>query len=233
MPVYLLPDTDTSLIIGFDLVESEGHSFTSEVTEHPVEQGSNLVDHIRQNPQQLTLKVAMTNTPIEDLGRGSIEVLELTIPQYHPPLLPTPGSLFNAAQSGITNLITGGAKPLRIQTLTFPEPFDRIKEVYNQLLELWTVSATMSVVTSLRTYEAMAFEDVSLPREEKGKASITLQFKQIRTVTTASVSAPKPAEKRGMPKQAKGSQSTKPTENPVKATSILIKGLTSLGIVQL
>jgi hypothetical protein len=71
MAAYLLPDTDQSLIVLFDQTVSEGHEATAEVTEHPVEKGSNVADHVRQNPQNLTLEMFVTNTPIVDLGRGS------------------------------------------------------------------------------------------------------------------------------------------------------------------
>lgn len=232
MAAYILPDTDTSLIVVFDLTVSEGHEATSEVTEHPVEQGSNIADHVRQNPQGLSLEMYVTNTPIEDIGRGSVDVLELDLPHYTPPLLPTPGSLFAAAQNAITNAITGGPQPLKVQVLEFPQPFDRIKEIHDQLLDLWKAGGTMSVVTSVRTYDTMVLTKISLPRTEPGGATFSLDLKQIRTVTTATVAAPKPAEKRGAPGAAKGSQSTKPVggKDAAKASSLLNKALEALGI---
>ncbi len=232
MPAYLLPDTDDSLIVVFDLTVSEGHEATSEVTEHPVEQGSVITDHVRQNPQSVTQEMFVTNTPIEDIGRGSIDVLELDLPRYEPPLQPTPGSLFGAIETGIKDLITGGPSPIKVQVLNFGQPFDRIKEIHDQLLDLWNASATMSVVTSVRTYDTMVLTSIGLPRTEKGGATFTLNLKQIRTVTTSTVAAPEAAEKRGAPAQAKGSQSPDPVsgKDAVKASSLLNKALAALGI---
>jgi hypothetical protein len=221
---YLLPDTDQSLIVVFDLTISEGHEATSEVTEHPVEQGSNIADHVRQNPQSLTLEMYVTNTPIEDIGRGVVDVLELNLPQYTPPPAPT----FTALEGALTP----PPVPVRVQVLNFNQPFDRVKEIHDQLLDLWKAGATMSAVTSVRTYDTMVLTGINMPRTEPGGATFTLGLKQVRTVTTAKVAAPKPAEKRGAPGQSKGSQSTNPMggKDAAKASSLLAKALEALGI---
>ncbi len=229
---YILPDTDQSLIVVFDQTQSEGHEATAEVTEHPVEQGSNIADHVRQNPIGLTLEMFVTNTPIEDIGRGSIVSKELTIPRYSPPRQFTPGSLFNILGAAIRDTIAGGPQTFNAQVLEFPEPFDRVKEVHEQLLELWRAGASMSVVTSTRTYDEMVITSLSLPRTEPGGGTFTINFKQVRTVTTASVTAPAPAEKRGTPAVKKGSQATKPVngQDSSKAKSLAFKALEALGL---
>jgi hypothetical protein len=47
-----------------DAVLSEQHDFESEVTEHPVESGANVSDHIRNKPATLKLECVVSNTPI-------------------------------------------------------------------------------------------------------------------------------------------------------------------------
>lgn len=224
MAVYILPDTDGSLIVTFDLTISEGHEMTSEVTEHPVEVGSNISDHVRPNPQALTLELYVTNTPIEDIGRGSVGLIEMQLPRYTPPLAPTPGFLFSQR-------IEDPPVPLRVQVLQFDQPFDRVKEVHDTLLDLWTKGATMSVVTSVRTYDTMVLTSVKMPRNEPGGATFSLDLKQIRTVTTATVKAPAPAEKRGAPGVGKGSQGNKPmgAKDAAKASSLANNALEALG----
>lgn len=228
MAAYLLPDTGQSLIVTFDLTVSEGHESTSEVTEHPVEQGSNIADNIRQNPQTLTLEMFVTNAPIEDLGRGAVSTLDIVIPHYTPPAAPSLGALLGIIEDPIP-----GPVDVRIQVLNFPQPFDRVKEVHGTLLDLWNAGATMSAVTSVRTYDTMVLTGVSMPRTEPGGATFTLSLKQIRTVTTSTVAAPKPAEKRGAPSKAKGSQSTKPTSgtDAAKGVSLADKALQALGLL--
>jgi hypothetical protein len=110
--------------------------------------------------------------------------------------------------------------------------FDRVKEIHEQLLELWAAGATMSAITSTRTYDGMVLTGVNLPRTEPGGASFTLYLKQIVTVTTSTVAAPQPLEKSGKPGQSKGSQSTKPVngKDGEKSQSLAFKALEALGI---
>jgi hypothetical protein len=230
MGAYILPDSDQSLIVTFDQTTSEGHEFTCEVTEHEVETGSNIADHVKINPQGLTLELFVTNTPIEDLGRGAVTAIDLNLRPYQPPFSLTPGGLTNAAVKFVGSLLPSSSLPSAVQVLAFDQPFDRVKEVHDQLNVLFLEKATMSVVTSLRTYDNMIMTSVSLPIDKKGGASFTLSFKQVRTVTTASVAAPKPLEKRGVPGAAKGSQATGPVgdQDKAKASSALSKGLAAL-----
>lgn len=54
------------LIDGFeiDVTLSEDHSFDSEVTEHPVESGADVADHVRARPIVVVLECQVSNTPI-------------------------------------------------------------------------------------------------------------------------------------------------------------------------
>lgn len=47
-----------------DIAKIENHSFTSEVTSHPVEKGADVTDHIRNNPHEITLECVVSDTPI-------------------------------------------------------------------------------------------------------------------------------------------------------------------------
>jgi len=51
-------------IIQFDASVSESHNSPSEVTDHPVEEGSTVSDHIRKLPKEFELNGLVTNTPI-------------------------------------------------------------------------------------------------------------------------------------------------------------------------
>ena len=58
-----------------DLVNGESHVFENLVTEHPVETGAKLTDHIKANPYKLTLTGLFSDTPIsvvDALKRNSL-----------------------------------------------------------------------------------------------------------------------------------------------------------------
>lgn len=65
----------------FDSVISEGHHWSATITDNPVETGVSLSDHAYMNPDELTIEVAVSDTPlIEDStgeGRPSVELATL------------------------------------------------------------------------------------------------------------------------------------------------------------
>jgi hypothetical protein len=50
--------------IAFDATTSEQHDATSTVTEHPVEEGASIADHIQNDPDALQLNGIVSNNPI-------------------------------------------------------------------------------------------------------------------------------------------------------------------------
>ncbi len=51
--------------IRFDLIVSESHTLESQVTEHPIENGSVVADHVRQLPRKGSLSGLVTNHPLK------------------------------------------------------------------------------------------------------------------------------------------------------------------------
>lgn len=218
---YLLPDDGSSALVQFDLTLGEAHESTCEVTEHQVERGANIADHIIVNRGTLNLEVYVTNTPSNDLGgRGQVITQPLDYPRFQPPFAPTPGQLTRSARdavSGLVGALTGNVPASQVSVLTFPEEMDRVKETHDALLDIQRRKVTCTVLTSTQTYESMVLLAVGLPRDHSGGASFNLNFKGIATVATATVQAPQPAEPRGKPSQAKGAQATKALDEQKKA----------------
>jgi len=61
--------------IKIDVVSQETHSLSDTITDHPVEEGSDVSDHDRPDPDQVTLECLITNTPLDgtapDPNRGN------------------------------------------------------------------------------------------------------------------------------------------------------------------
>lgn len=227
--VFILSAEDNPVVVEFDATMSENHDKVTEVTTHPVESGADIADHVRSLPTAFSCEVYVSNTPIEAGQRGVLQNVRLDVPRFTPPLTSV-GAIVDAA----TQLFTGPPPPIYVQTLTFPEAFDRVKEVYDALTDLSDRGVLLSVVSSLGTYENMALALLSVPRTELGGASFNLTFEPIRVVQTLLVEAPKPAEPRGAPKLNKGGQATKPVnaKDSEKGTSLLLQGLQGLGLVR-
>lgn len=59
-----LPNYPLPALVEFDASVSESHNDESEITDHPIEMGSDVTDHFRKLPITLTLELKVTNTPV-------------------------------------------------------------------------------------------------------------------------------------------------------------------------
>lgn len=197
--ITILPDDLSSISIAFDATITEVHESTATVTEHPVETGSNIADHVRVDPQSLSCEVFVSMTPNRSV-RGIIRPV----------------------------LLTDSSR--QISVLQFDQEIDFVREMHDTLKDLWFRRQSSAVITRTASYENMILARVSAPFDQPGGASFFLDFKQIKTVTSSTVRAPKPLEKRGAPSTKKGAQATKPDKDGVRSQSLLFKGLSALGV---
>src|SRR4051812_18826374 len=76
------------------VVLNEEAEHTASVTEHAVEKGANVSDHIRNEAERITLQVVISNTPVgkdlNDLYGMQVGGLELRVPTKDKPPAPTP-----------------------------------------------------------------------------------------------------------------------------------------------
>lgn len=241
--MYWTDELGDSKILYFDVCTDEQHHLQSEATEHPVEKGADVTDHVRPKVARLSLSYFVSNTPIickQDLANkisqpgtlygvqdGSVEGVEIKPPVYEPTLLAGATQVLNP-NNALNTIVRAifGARQYKAQVLQFSEPFDNVKEVYQTLERARQASQLVSVVTSVRTYSNMSFEDIT-----QGKTSDTgtgatfkVELKEIRLVSAKKVNLPVPKEDNGKVLVNKGSKGPK----EVKA-SVWFKGTEALG----
>lgn len=124
----------------YDMASSEDHEYENEVSDYPVETGSDQTDHIRARPVMVTITDAVkSDTPLgpKPEGKPSAEALA-------------------------------------------------------RLLALHESRRPVQVQTSLRTYENMALQALSIPRDATtGRALwFTATFKQLRLITNERTTVP-------------------------------------------
>lgn len=61
---YVSPTTLQYSVVEFDAITGENHDISATVSEHPVEEGANIADHVRANLQRVSLKAFVSDTPI-------------------------------------------------------------------------------------------------------------------------------------------------------------------------
>lgn len=227
---YILPEI--GLPIFFDTILSETHSNVSELAEHPVELGADVTDHIRHQPESVTLEGVVSNTPTTPGPPGPVgsfpgagwtyQDIALQIPKYTPPL----NSLTNLAGAGLSALgsLLFGEAPTVARLLTPPGPLDAISAVHNALTALERAGTLCTVFTSTKEYDSMALVGVDFPRDRKGSANFRVEFRRVNIVATATVAAPTPKIKAPVPKKDAGPQTPKPL-SAAERQSILSQGI--------
>ncbi len=144
--------------ITLDASLSETHGSDVEVTDHPVEVGANISDHIRPKPPTLSIEGLVSNTPIPPAGGDGTPL-------------------------HITNGNTQVTVDIKARS-TFQET--RAGSAYQQLLALKDSGQLFSVVTGLRTYDNMAFTTLTVPRDAKSGQTLkfTAALKQVIQVAS-------------------------------------------------
>lgn len=215
-------DTGQTYTLTLDASVHEMHTGTSTVTDHPVERGSNVADHIRPDPDEVTIEGVISNTPhflpVDHIGAITLEDkqikgAEITASQtvgnnalgragvgLVASNLPIPTGLLGHIGTGVfqTALVTG-----------FSGEFDRVTECYKELLRIRSQGQLVRILTTLRSYDNMALTSLQVTREASSGNSLqlSLAFKNVRFGATRNEPVPKipvaPKPKGGAVKQEK------------------------------
>lgn len=221
----------------FDAVLSEQAEHTAEATEHAVEQGANVADHVRPGLDRITLEVAVSNTPIKDVNNlygATTEGIELDPLEGRQkatghsdtpkgPFPVSPGAAFQAIGNAISGLI-GGSGPAKATVVKFGgAPFDAVRDTLNQLLDWQHRAVVGEVITPHRTYSSMIIERVA-PRRDSSTgagAELVIDLREVRLVETSTITVPIPTETRGKTIKQKGRQPSSFVRDPGPKKSVL------------
>lgn len=157
---------------------------TAEVTEHPVENGSPVADHIRTVNGSFTLEGIISDTPVR-------------IPRTHTRGLSRAPSTVDLSVSG---------KAVQVQLQRWSGALDRRRACHAVLAELQEKRYVATLTTRLETIENLAVTRVQVTDdEEAGNAlKFSLSFTQLRIAGTAR--APVPALPRNQVRAQRGTQ---------------------------
>lgn len=169
----LLEWTDSTGATGaleIDATKSRGFETAAEVTEHPVENGTPIADHIRPVNETVSIEGVISNSPI---------------------LLP---STQMGGVTQVTSSVTlpGGDGSAKVTVTRFTGPFDRRKTCDAILAALVNSGTPVRLTTSLRTIENLGITRYKVDEtSETGNAlPVVLEFKGLRIATTARAAVP-------------------------------------------
>jgi hypothetical protein len=252
------PDSGEALSLQFDAVTGETKDDSVDITDHAVEEGSNVADNARDAPALLSLECIVSETPNPQLDKDvSLRGVDLKVDVRSAPAkktftLDVPSPPLQFSESGLVQGAIGalkgalfGAPKATANGETSPQtnnvtarayqqdsPRNRPRDVYDKLLLLKSQHVLLDLIqTAYRDYTDMMVARVGQPRATGDglAAKFQLDFKQIRVASSQSVAAPKPAVTRGNTTKSQGSQGTKPAPKPVAHESIAHVMLDALG----
>jgi hypothetical protein len=174
------------LLIVFDAITEETPEFTADVTQHPVEEGPEVSDHIQLKNPTLSLKGTISNNPLDlqttiaNLAAGGLDLV--TSSQFRANILNTGlqqaggiagatllGNASNPAQQGIAGAADAIARSALLSAFEQRLPFD--------------------VITKRQRYENMVIERLAFPRDSNTGFQLVFEIDMIRlrTVSTLTV----------------------------------------------
>jgi hypothetical protein len=173
--------------IELDVVERESYESTAETIEHAVDSGVVLSDHVKRNPDTITLEGMVTNTPI---------VLPRT-------------QMGGVTASVQASTLSVGGRELRASVLTFSGPFDRVRAVDDALHALMG-GVVVRYTGTLRTTDDMIVTRYRVDRDAQtgGALPVTIELRKIRRAEVRRV--PVPAQRRGQPPAPRGAEPAPP-----------------------
>lgn len=167
-----------------DVTPAEGYESTAEVTEHPVETGSAIADHVRPGNPTVTLEGLITHAPVR---------------------VPTTQTRGLARAPGNVELRVSG-ETVRVTLQRWSGPLDRVRACDALFAALVEAGTVVSLTTSLRVTENLVITRYKVDRSAAtGDAlPITLELRKLRVVSTSRVAVP--AVRRLQPVEPRGPQ---------------------------
>lgn len=167
-----------------DVAPTEDYEVTAEVTEHPVETGSAIGDHIRPGNGTITLEGLITHAPVR---------------------VPTTQTRGLTRATGNVDLQVSG-QTVRVALQRWSGPIDRVRACDALFAALVEAGTVVSLTTSLRVTS-----DLAITRYKVGRTAATgdalpivLELKKVRVVSTSRVAVP--AVRRLQPVEPRGPQ---------------------------
>lgn len=147
----------------------EVHHDELEITDHPIEIGSNISDHAFKHPAEIIVKMGFSTSPSSsgNLGNAALSA----------------GAAVNSTIRSVANVIEIGAAIA--STVTGANSGD-VNLIYKSLLDLQKARVLLSVLAGRRSYNNMLIKGLSVINDAKTENAlfITVSFREVFVVKT-------------------------------------------------
>lgn len=200
-PTQILKRFGTKSVITLDATVKEDYTTTAEPTQHPVEKGSDLTDHIILKPDKLSISGIITATPFPSALAGLLVGGAATVTSSIGKALGPFG--------GAAGAVVGAAAGASIAGSIFGSNNRDLGSIATEFKALKNSKQVLQIVTGLKTYTNYVLVSAKVGRTDKTGGSITvdLEFSEISVVDSQTTTAAIPKKSGGIPGQNKGNQS--------------------------
>lgn len=204
-------DLDT---LTFDSTLREVFTSSATVSEHALESGSTVADHVRHAPDRVSLECFVSNSPpfvpssqMAGIG-GSVQRLDLAIGKRR--------ELVEGSRNGQAARYEAKSETQKASVLKFDQAIGRVGRVLSELRRL---KDSVTLITGLGLaveIEDMVIQSIGAPKESTDGDSITfrLELVAVRFASSEIVEVPDPEEPRGRPTVDAGATSTTESSAP-------------------
>lgn len=189
------------VVVTMHAVKQENHELRNTVTDHPVEEGYNISDHSRPEPETVSMECTISNTPVSSKQQTQ------------------------AVRSGEYTFNTTSEEAGAIgdtKGFAFGE-WDKLKKLRDK-------GTLVTIVTTLGDYKSMAITSITAPRTSKNYDAVqfTIAFKKVRVVKNKLTKGVKSSDPRAQPKKSTGAQTKKGGEDSELPSSAAATGADSM-----
>lgn len=159
-----------TVVLEIDVTPTEGYESSAEVTKHPVDQGGAISDHVRANPDTLSIEGVISNTPVR-----------------------IPASQTRGLTRAAANVdVRVGREAVQVQLQQWSGALDRVRDCDALFAGLVGSGTLLTLTTSLRTVQNLVLVRYRVDRTaDTGNAlPVTLDLERVRIVSTARAAVP-------------------------------------------
>ncbi len=168
-------ETEALELLKIDATRAEEHSFKAKATQHEVEDGGNISDHVIKGGKTVVIQGVISDDPISITAAAVGSLAGIT-----GSLIP---GLGGAVATGVvaklgSELISNGSKPSK-------DALDIFEIIYGG-------DIPVMITTSIKTYTNMIMESLTIPRNARNANSLefSASFKEIRIIESKVVEIP-------------------------------------------
>lgn len=168
-------EADALELLKIDATRAEEHSFKAKATQHEVEDGANISDHVIKTGRIVIIDGIISDDPISIAAAAIGNLAGITGSLV--------GGLGGAVATGAiskigSELIANGSKPSK-------DAVDILEYIYEE-------SIPLMITTSIKTYTNMIMENLSIPRNSRNANALEFKatFKEVRIVESEVVDIP-------------------------------------------